>query len=78
MTDRDTLRAVMDRMNAPDPFEVTLQILRLGLEKARDMETRLRLIQEVASRAASQHPRSRTAHQMLYIEEMASGGLSND
>ena len=75
MADRDTLRAVMDRMNAPDPFEVTLQILRLGLEKARDMETRLRLIQEVASRAASQHPRSRTAHQMLYIEEMASGGL---
>jgi hypothetical protein len=42
------------------------------------METRLRLIQEVASRAASQHPRSRTAHQMLYIEEMASGGLGND
>ena len=68
MTDRDTLRAAIDRMNAPDPM----------LAKARDMETRLRLIQEVASRAASQHPRSRTAHQMLYIEEMASGGLSND
>jgi len=77
MTDRDTLRAAVDRMNAPDPFEVTLQILRLGLEKARDMETRLRLIQEVASRAASQHPRSRTAHQMLYIEEMAAGGLDH-
>ena len=68
MTDRDTLRAAVDRMNAPNPI----------LAKARDMETRLRLIQEVASRAAAQHPRSRTAHQMLYIEEMASGGLGDD
>ena len=67
MTDRDTLRAAVDRMNAPDPM----------LAKARDMETRLRLIQEVASRAARQHPRSRTAHQMLYIEEMAAGGLDH-
>ena len=61
MTDRDTLRAVMKCMNPPNPAD----------QRMSELETRLRLISNVARRAIDRHPRSRTLHEMSFIQEMA-------
>ena len=61
MTDRDTLRAALDRMNPPNPAD----------QRMSELETRLRLINNVARRAIDKHPRSRTLNGMSLIQEMA-------
>ena len=61
MTDRDTLRAVMDRMNPPHPF----------IMQYAELKNRLALIRQVARHGLRKSPRSKLAHQMQFIAEMA-------
>jgi hypothetical protein len=61
MTDRDTLRAAMDKMNTPHPFVMQYAELR----------NRLALIRQVARHGLRRSPRSKLADQMQFIAEMA-------
>ena len=62
MTDRKTLRAIMDRLQTKD------------LDRANELRNRLALIRQVADHGLRRSPRSKLATQMKFIKEMAEGG----
>lgn len=67
MTDRDTLRTAMDSMNPPhlsiypDPFVMQYE----------ELKSRLAVIRQAAQHGLRRSPRSKLAHQMQFIAEMA-------